>query len=107
MSFKARARIADRSMMDVFARADAGSRPPLRAHDEPVAAIFAGTPSQVANYLAARMPAQPDTAALLTAELTHLAREGLATDSLCLMLNDSRKVTIRPGGRAPVVSGRP
>jgi hypothetical protein len=82
-------------MMDIFARTDIGSRPPLRARDEPAPAIFAGTPTQVANYLAARMPTHPDTVALLTAELTHLAGEGLASDSLCIPLGNSRKVTIR------------
>jgi hypothetical protein len=83
-------------MMEVFARADLGARPPRWAHDEPDAAIFAGTPWHVASYLAARMPKQPDRVTLLTAELKHLAREGLATDSLCLVLSNCRKVTIRP-----------
>jgi hypothetical protein len=64
---------ADRRMMEVFARADIGSRPPRWTHDEPAAAIFTGTPSHVANYLAAHMPKQPNRVALLTAELTHLA----------------------------------
>jgi hypothetical protein len=82
-------------MMDIFARASIGSRPPLWGRDELGAAIFAGTPSQVATYLAARMRKHPDTVALLTAELTHLAGEGLAGDSLCFALGDSRKVTIR------------
>jgi hypothetical protein len=87
---------ADRRMMEVFARADVGARPPRWADDEPAAAIFTGTPSHVAKYLAARMPKQPDRVALLTAELRHLASEGLATDSLCVVLSNGRKVTIRP-----------
>jgi hypothetical protein len=83
-------------MMEVFARSDPGGRPPRGAHDEPAAAVFAGTPWQVATYLAARMPRQPDRVTRLTAELTHLDREGLATDSLCMLLSNRRKVTIRP-----------
>jgi tRNA (Thr-GGU) A37 N-methylase len=82
--------------MEVFARADAGSRPPRLAMDEGRAAIFAGTPGEVAGYLASRMPERPDTVALLTAELTHLAAEGLVTDSLCFVLEDAQKVTVRP-----------
>jgi hypothetical protein len=82
-------------MMDIFARTDIGSRPPLWGCDEPAPAIFAGTPSQVANYLATRMPTHPDTVALVTAELTHLAGKGLASDSLCIPLSNSCKVTIR------------
>jgi hypothetical protein len=35
--------------MNVFARPDVGSRPPRRARDEPAAAIFTGTPAQVAE----------------------------------------------------------
>jgi hypothetical protein len=83
-------------MMDIFARAHVGSRAPLWAHDEPAGAIFAGTPSQVATYLAARMSSQPDTVALLTAELTHLASRGLPSDSLSFALSKTRTVTIRP-----------
>jgi hypothetical protein len=94
-TLKVRARIADTGMMHIFARTDIGSRPPRWAHDEPAAAIFAGTPSQVATYLAARMPKHPDTLGLLIAELTHLAGEGLAGDSLCFALSNNRKVTIR------------
>ena len=82
--------------MDVYARADAGSRPPRRASDERGPAIFAGTPGEVAGYLAARLPPRPDTEALLTAELAHLDAEGLADDSLCFVLRDSSKVTVRP-----------
>jgi hypothetical protein len=87
---------AGRTVMEVFARADRGSRPPLWPRDEPFAAIFAGTPSQVAGYLAARLPDQPDTLALLTGELTHLSRNGLTTDSLCFVLDDGDRVTVRP-----------
>jgi hypothetical protein len=66
------------------------------AADEPLAAIFAGTPQQVANYLAKRMVAQPKTLAPLTAELTHLSAVGRAGDSLTMMLGDARMVTVRP-----------
>ena len=60
--------------MHIFARATNNARAPISADDEPAGAIFAGTPSQVAIYLAAHMPKQPDTIALLTAELAHLAQ---------------------------------
>ena len=82
--------------MNVFARPDVGSRPPRRARDEPAAAIFTGTPAQVAGYLASRFPAQPDTVALFTAELSHLATAGLPDDSICFVLGPGRKVTVRP-----------
>src|SRR3954462_14158835 len=82
--------------MNVFARPDIGSRPPVRPHDEPDAAIFAGTPVEVADFLAARMPEQPTAAALLAVELTHMAREGLPSDTLCMVLDQRHKVTIRP-----------
>jgi hypothetical protein len=42
------------------------------------------------------MPSQPDTVALLTAELMHLAGRGLPSDSLSFALSKSRTVTIRP-----------
>jgi len=82
--------------MDVFRRTHVGSRAPKLASDEPLAAIFAGTPPQVAGYLAARMTTQPRTLVPLTAELTHLATVGSARDSLSLVLGDHRKVTVRP-----------
>jgi len=82
--------------MDVFSRAHVGSRPPRFARDEPLAAIFAGTPDQVAGYLAERMVTQPDTLAPLAAELAHLSNVGRAGDSLTLMLRDARRVTVRP-----------
>jgi hypothetical protein len=82
--------------MNVFARPDVGSRAPRRARDEPAAAIFTGTPAQVAEYLTARFPAQPGTAALITAELAHLAGGGRPDDSVCFVLSQGRKVTIRP-----------
>jgi hypothetical protein len=82
--------------MNVFARPDAGSRPPRRARDEPAAAIFTGTPAQVAEYLVARFPAQPDTAALIATELVHLATAGRPDDSVCFVLSHGRKVTVRP-----------
>jgi hypothetical protein len=46
--------------------------------------------------VASRMAKQPDTLGPLTAELTHLAEAGGAGDSLCMVLDDRRKVTIRP-----------
>ena len=82
--------------MDVFARAHIGSRAPRLAGDEPLAAIYAGTPEQVARYLVERMIPPPDNLAPLTAELTHLSNVGRAGDSLTLMLGDARMVTVRP-----------
>jgi hypothetical protein len=73
-----------------------GSRAPRLAGEEPRPAIFAGTPPQVAGYLAAQMVGQPETLAPLTAELTHLASFGRASDSLSVVLRYSRKVTVRP-----------
>jgi hypothetical protein len=88
--------MVDTGWMNVFARPDAGSRPPRRARDEPAAAIFTGTPAEVASYLVARFPAHQDTAALITAELAHLATAGLPDDSVCFVLDHARKVTVRP-----------
>jgi hypothetical protein len=82
--------------MDVFSRANLGSRAPRLAGDEPLAAIFAGTPPQVAGYLAEQLLTKPETLAPLTAELTHLASFGRTSDSLSLVLRDSRMVTVRP-----------
>jgi hypothetical protein len=82
--------------MNVFARPNVGARVPRLAGDEPLAAIFAGTPPQVARYLAEQMVTRPETLAPLTAELTHLANVGRASDSLCIMLGALRKVTVRP-----------
>jgi hypothetical protein len=82
--------------MDVFPRPHVGSRAPRLACDEPLAAIFAGTPPQVAGYLAQRMVTAPETLVALTAELTHLANVGRAGDSLSMVLRDFRKVTVRP-----------
>jgi len=82
--------------MKVFARADICSPPPARAADEPAPAIFTGTPVEVADFLAAQMPEQPGASALLAVELTHMAREGLPSDSLCMVLGQRHKVTIRP-----------
>jgi hypothetical protein len=82
--------------MDVFSRAHVGSRAPRLARDEPVAAIFAGTPPQVAGYLAERMVAPPETLAPLAAELAHLAKVGGPGDSLSLRIGDLHMVTVRP-----------
>ena len=82
--------------MDVFSREHVGSHAPRLAGDEPLPAIFAGTPSQVARYPAEQMVAQPETLAPLTAELTHLASLGPASDSLSLVLQNLCKVTVRP-----------
>jgi len=81
--------------MDVFPRTHVGSRAPRLASDEPLAAIFAGTPPQVAGYLAERITTQPDTLGPLTAELTHLSNVGRASDSMSLLLG-ADKVTVRP-----------
>jgi hypothetical protein len=96
MSLKNRPQHADTSEMDVFARTHVGSRPPRLASDEPLAAVFAGTPPQVAGYLAQRMATQPETLGPLTAELTHLSNFGHRGDSLSLVLDAHRKVTVRP-----------
>jgi hypothetical protein len=82
--------------MDVFLRAHVGPRAPRLARDEPLAAIFAGTPQQVASYLAERMVPRPEALASLTAELTHLSNVGRAGDSLSLVLRGARMVTVRP-----------
>jgi hypothetical protein len=82
--------------MNVFSRAHVGSQAPRLEGDEPLDAIFAGTPDEVAGYLAERMVTQPDSLAALTAELTHLSNVGRPSDSLTLMLRDARKVTVRP-----------
>jgi hypothetical protein len=82
--------------MDVYARADAGSRPPQLPSDETAAPLFTGAPPQVAGYLASRMRSHPDTVALLTAELSHLAGAGMTTDSLCFVLADDTRVTVWP-----------
>jgi hypothetical protein len=82
--------------MEIFSRAHVGSCAPRLAGDEPMAAVFAGTPLQVAGYLAERMVRQPETLAPLTAELTHLASAGRTGDSLSVVLGDFRKVTVRP-----------
>ena len=95
-SLKERLRSADTSEMNVFSRPHVGSSAPRLAGDEPLAAIFAGTPHEVAGYLAERMVTQPETLAPLTAELTHLSEVGRASDSLCMLLGDARKVTVRP-----------
>jgi hypothetical protein len=96
VSLKKRPQHADTSEMDVFPRTHVGSRAPRLASDEPLAAIFAGTPAQVAGYLGQRMTTQPETLGPLTAELTHLSNFGRAGDSLSLVLGDDRKVTVRP-----------
>ena len=82
--------------MDVFSRENVGSRAPRLASDEPLGAVFTGTPLQVAGYLAEQMVRKPETLAPLTAELMHLASFGRATDSMSLMIGDVRKVTVRP-----------
>jgi hypothetical protein len=78
----------------VFARAVVSSRPPRLAIDEPEAAIFTGTPLEVATYLAAHTRMHSDPAALAV-ELTHLERSGTPTDSLCFIVDRGRKVTVR------------
>ena len=80
----------------MFARADILPLPPARAADEPAPTIFAATPVEVADFLAAHMPEQPGAFAVLAAELTHMAREGLPGDCLCVVLGQRHKVTIRP-----------
>jgi hypothetical protein len=95
-SLTERLRCVDNDQMDVFSRAHVGSTAPRLAGDEPLAAIFAGTPDQVAGYLAERMLTQPETFDALAAELKHLSNVGRASDSLTLTLRDARRVTVRP-----------
>jgi hypothetical protein len=78
----------------VFARPVVSSRPPRLEVDEPEAAIFTGTPLQVAAFLAAHGRMASDAAALAV-ELTHLERTGTPTDCLCFMVEHGRKVTVR------------
>jgi hypothetical protein len=82
--------------MKVFLRPDLYSLAPPTARDEPHAPVFSGTPHQVAEYLGPRMEKRTHTLALVTAELTHLARAGWATDSLTFVLADETSVTVRP-----------
>jgi len=88
--------MTDTAWMDIYARADSGSRPPMLLSGETAAPLFTGGPSQVAGYLASRMRPHPDTIALLTAELSHLAGVGMTTDSLCFVLADETRVTVWP-----------
>jgi hypothetical protein len=82
--------------MDVFARPDMYSQPPATARQEPDAPVFSGTPAEVAEYLGPRMEKRTHTLALVRAELSHLARAGLPTDSLTFVLADDTTVTVRP-----------
>jgi hypothetical protein len=50
----------------------------------------------VAAFLGQRMAQRTHTLALVTAELSHLARAGWATDSLTFVLTDDTSVTVRP-----------
>jgi hypothetical protein len=82
--------------MNVFLRPDLYSLAPPTAREEPAAPVFSGTPRQVAEYLGPRMAQRTHTLALVTAELTHLARAGWPTDSLTFVLTDETSVTVRP-----------
>jgi hypothetical protein len=82
--------------VDVFLRPDLYSLAPSTAREEPDAPVFSGTPRQVAEYLGPRMEQRTHTLALVTAELTHLARAGWPTDSLTFVLTDETSVTVRP-----------
>ena len=82
--------------MEVFLRPDLYSQAPPSAREEPGAPVFSGTPLQVAEYLGRRMEQRTHTLALVTAELTHLARAGWPTDSLTFVLADESSVTVRP-----------
>jgi hypothetical protein len=89
-------RNADGERMDVFVRPDLYSQAPATAREEPKAPVFSGSPHQVADYLGPRMEQRTHTLALVTAELTHLARAGWPTDSLTFVLADETSVTVRP-----------
>lgn len=82
--------------MDVFLRPDLYSQAPPTARQERDAPLFTGSPTQVAAYLGPRMEQRTHTLALVTAELTHLARDGWPTDSLTFVLADDTSVTVRP-----------
>ena len=82
--------------MDVFIRPDLYSQAPPTARQEPDGPVFTGSPAQVAAFLGPRMEKRTHTLALVTAELTHLARAGWPTDSLTFVLSDDTSVTVRP-----------
>ena len=82
--------------MEVFPRPDLYSQAPPTARQERDAPVFSGTPAQVAAFLGQRMAQRTHTLALVTAELSHLARAGWATDSLTFVLTDDTSVTVRP-----------
>lgn len=82
--------------MDVYLRPDLYSQAPPTARQEPEAPLFTGSPAQVAAFLGPRMEQRTHTLALVTAELTHLARAGWPTDSLTFVLADETSVTVRP-----------
>jgi hypothetical protein len=82
--------------MDVFPRPDLYSQAPPTARQEPTGPVFSGSPTQVAAFLGPRMEQRTHTLALVSAELTHLARDGWATDSLTFVLSDDTSVTVRP-----------
>jgi hypothetical protein len=84
------------SGMEVFPRLDLYSQAPPTARQEPTGPVFSGTPNQVAEFLGPRMEKRTHTIALVTAELTHLARAGWPTDSLTFVLSDETSVTVRP-----------
>ena len=82
--------------MDVFTRPDLYSQAPPTARQERHAPVFRGSPAEVAAYLGTRMEQRTHTLALVTAELSHLARSGWPTDSLTFVLTDETSVTVRP-----------
>jgi hypothetical protein len=82
--------------MDVFVRPDLYSQAPPTARQEPDAPVFRGSPTEVAAYLGPRMEQRTHTLALVTAELSHLARSGWPSDSLTFVLTDETSVTVRP-----------
>jgi hypothetical protein len=82
--------------MDVYARPDLYSQAPPTARQEPGPPLFSGTPTQVAAFIGERMSTRTHTIALVTGELTHLARTGWPSDSLTFVLEDDTSVTVRP-----------
>jgi hypothetical protein len=82
--------------MQVYSRPDLFSLAPPTARQEPDDPIFSGSPTEVADFLGARMEQRSHTLTLVRAELTHLDRVGWVGDSLTFVLSDDSSVTVRP-----------
>lgn len=82
--------------MNLYALPSIYARAPRLARNETDPPVFSGSASEVAEYLAARLANRAHAMALITAELTLLARDGRVDDSMRLELADHTSVTIRP-----------